>query len=409
MRLSVPQLKYINSNSYFKMDKQRKEKKEFRKLIYQEKALEEFGVKDENSRNHIIYYSWLRKRTEIDPFGANCKEYYLKAFNDAYYICTLALMLPLGLDLNPSNLLKYIENPSIVFPMVHLYLSKIGSISNGIRHFLDVIETKFKIQPDWEQSFEELQAMVSECEYRIDPSIFAQRKLTKEVLSCFEWYKLTGSFKKEKIEYVVKNFARTSDDWHLMCEAIKESAQIIDFENRDDYYVDDEGRTCKDHTFESKGVYQFCDELSERYNELALLSQPMDIDLSIEPITTDYGLNNRNKCFKHNSPFVQELVKKAHKSCCKSKASYVLLEVTLYDHGQLSDRNSHLAFLRKLVEWKILPGITETELNKIAFSMRDKARRLPKEGYRSWDNRPKDKLKCEEIGKILGDDMPYNR
>lgn len=393
------------------MDKQRTEIKEFRKLVYQEKTFDEFGIKDENSLNHIIYYSWLRKRTEIDPFEVNSKEYYLKAFNDAYYICSLALLLPIGLDLKPRKILEYIENPSIVFPMVHLYLSKIGRISDGIKSFLDIIETKFKIQLDWKQNFDELQEAISGYEITIDSSQFAQRKLTKEVLSSIIWWKVTKWFDPDSIKVVFRNYARTNEVWHLMCEAIKESAQIIDFENRNDYYVDDEGRTCKDPTFESRGVYQFCDELSEKYNELAVQAQSLEIgnNLNIEHDSNQVNSENINKCFKFKNSFVRQIIQRAVGSCCHNKASYTLLEMTLYDHGLLSERNSHLSFLRELVEWGILSGITEEELKKIAVSMRNKARRLPKEGYRSWDNRPKDKLKCEEIGKILGDDMPYNR
>lgn len=127
--------------------------REIRKLIYQEKTFEEFGIQREDTLNYIIYYVWLIKRTEIDPFDANSNKHYLKAFNDAYFICTLALLTPVGRDLAPSKIIEFVDKPSIVFPMVHLYLSKLVDSSHGIKSFLDKLETKFKIEPDWEQNY----------------------------------------------------------------------------------------------------------------------------------------------------------------------------------------------------------------------------------------------------------------
>lgn len=270
---------------------------EIRKLVFEnKKRLNDFGIKQTGSLNNLIYYAWLMKRTEIDPFEGKYRDYYLKTFNDAYYVCTLALLLPNGLDLNPSVIMGKIERPSLVFPMVHLYLSRLTVISSGIRCFLDIIETKFKITPDWGQNFYELQKAVSMNEESIDPSIFAQRKLTKEILSKIDWGKVTNEFKKEQIELIVRNYARNNKDWNLMCEAIKAAAQKYDydfgFEDYIDEGIDEDGpytRIVKIpidpydiegnerlEPLKRAGVYQFCDELKERYEELVLEAQPTE-------------------------------------------------------------------------------------------------------------------------------------
>ena len=204
---------------------------EARKLIYEDKtSLNDFNIKEPGSLNHLVYYEWLIKRTEIAPFDTKSKRYYLKAFNDAYYICTLAFLLPVGIELNPSTTKNYVERPSIVFPMVHLFLSKLNGGTHGINIFLDNIETECKIELDWGHNLIQLQKAVIGYEGSIDPTTFAQRVLTKDVLSNIKWEELTNTFDKKRIEAVVCIYTRNHENWNMMCEAIKEAAISYDYD-----------------------------------------------------------------------------------------------------------------------------------------------------------------------------------
>ena len=253
------------------MQKRKGKMDEIRKLVYEDRTLlNDFGINDTGSLNNLIYDEWLLGRQEIDPFETNHLACYLKVFNDAYYVCTNALLLPVGSELYPKSLTDRVDNPSVVFPLACFYLSKLSSISKGINRFIKSMEAGFKSKAVWLQNYSDLKDAVSEYEGSINPTLFAQRELTREVLSSVNWWKTTKQFKKEQIERVVKNYARNQEVWRMMVEAIKESAQNIDFENRYDYYIDDEGNLCTDPTYESKGVYLFCDELKEKYEELSL-------------------------------------------------------------------------------------------------------------------------------------------
>ena len=405
---------------------------EARRLIYEDKtSLNEFNIKEPGSLNNLVY-AWLKKRTEIDPFDAKSKDYYLKTFNDAYYICTLALLLPVGMELKPSATMNYVERPSIVFPMVHLFLSRLNGGTYGIKDFLDIIETKCKIDFDWEQNFIQLQETVAGCADSIEQTNFAQRVLTKDVLSNIKWEELTNTFDKKRIEAVVSNYARNRDIWNMMCEAIKEAAISYDydygFEEYEQEGVDEDGPyvqsikvprnpyDCEGNEIldplKRAGVYEFCDELKEKYDELALVSQKM-IQESLSQGGSD-DKESKESCFKFLNDYVKELVKKALKVCNNHGSDLALLEITLYDHNLLKERNSHLSFLRGLVDWGLLPDISnadnpEDEFKKTVQRIRDKAKKLPKDGkYIDWDNNYyKAKAKCIEIGKRLGNSLPY--
>lgn len=269
---------------------------EERKLIYEErKSLDDFRIKVQGSLNNLIYYNWLSKKTEIDPFGENYKAKYLKAFNDAYYLCTLTLMSPVGMDINNDYIIKPIEIPSVVFPLVRFYLSRLNGSTLAIKHFLDSIETKCKKEADWGQNYIDLQEALEEYNGSVDASVSAQRKLTKDVLSDIKWHELTSSFEKKRIEIVVKFYARERDAWNLMCEAIKAAAISFDYElgfeeieqegwyedgpytqivkvSRDQYDCD--GNDLSD-PLKRAGVYDFCDKLMDKYDELSLDLQTM--------------------------------------------------------------------------------------------------------------------------------------
>lgn len=265
---------------------------EYRKLVFEERAsLNAYGINEAGSLNHLIYYKWLIRRTEIDPFEPNYRVAYLKAFNDTYYICTIALLLPIGKELLPDRLKNRVERPSVVFPLVHLYLSKLTNLSDGIKLFITNLETKFKIEPDWQRNFVELEDAVRGCNVSIGPQPFAQRDLTKEILSAINWKDVTNTFSEERIEDVVKSFARNRGVWLMMLEEIKNAAKAYDhdygYKDYEKEGIDEDGPyrriikvPRKPYDFDGNeisleplkdaGVYQFCDELMGRFDELSI-------------------------------------------------------------------------------------------------------------------------------------------
>ena len=117
-----------------------------------------------------------------------------------------------------------------------------------------------------------------------------------------------------------------------------------------------------------------------------------------------------NKCFRFPSEFTWEKVKTVVDLYYQdSYANLALIEITLYDHGQLKYRNHHKAFVKALVAWGILDVENDDELNLILFGIKDKYRRLSKAGpYLDWGPELlNEKNTCISIGKELGETAPY--
>lgn len=115
------------------------------------------------------------------------------------------------------------------------------------------------------------------------------------------------------------------------------------------------------------------------------------------------------KCFKFNSDFVKRSVSKLVADCYHgSYANLALIEITLFHHQQLKRRNSHTAFVMSLAAWDIITIADDKEFEKIVMGVGDKYKRLPKEGYKEWDDTHKeDRLACERIGEKLDPSMSY--
>ena len=118
------------------------------------------------------------------------------------------------------------------------------------------------------------------------------------------------------------------------------------------------------------------------------------------------------KCFKFTCDFVKlkvaDIIRDYYKG---SYANLALIEITLFDHKQLNRRNSHKAFVKALIAWNLIEVADEEELKKIVSAVTDKHNRLnrmSREGYKKWGNDHPDKSICENIGRDLGDSMPYN-
>ena len=115
------------------------------------------------------------------------------------------------------------------------------------------------------------------------------------------------------------------------------------------------------------------------------------------------------KCFRFNNDFVKRSVSTLVTDFYQGNyANLALIEITLFHHQQLKRRNSHKAFVMSLAAWGIITIADDKEFDLIVMGVGDKYKRLPKEGYKEWDDKDKDdKLACERIGKKLGPTMAY--
>ena len=115
------------------------------------------------------------------------------------------------------------------------------------------------------------------------------------------------------------------------------------------------------------------------------------------------------ECFRFPSVFVKQQVALIVKDFYLNKpVNLALIEVALFDHGQLHQPNSHKNFVQALIDWSILSD--DIDIKKTTNGMASKFRKLPSVGYKQWDNNHLiDRASCTNIGKKLPESMKYNR
>lgn len=97
-----------------------------RKLIYEERPTREhFGVNDSGSLNHLIYDHWLLTRKELNPLETDYYSKIATVFNDAYFICTVAL-IDKSKELNLFYFGDKVSYPAVVYPLACFYLSMLS-------------------------------------------------------------------------------------------------------------------------------------------------------------------------------------------------------------------------------------------------------------------------------------------
>lgn len=293
-----------------------------RKLFYEEKtSLDDFGINDDGSLNQLIYEEWLLTRREMRG-DDSC---ILKVFNDAYYLCTLVWAMP-DAKLKVQTALKWFEIPSVVIPLTRFYLSRVEYLPKGVKWFWKSMEGVF--EDDWERNLNTLEELTSNNKSVITPEMFVPRALTVDLLSSLsekEWRRITKNYSIKYIQIAVTARAKNKDEWHMMVEAIKAAAIKYDydfgFEEEEIDGFDEDGPYTQIvrvpinpydldgneilEPLKRAGVYQFCDELKEKYKELVLASQPMEdksdstktkyqlIDIKLSDMSTDIDKKKR--------------------------------------------------------------------------------------------------------------------
>ena len=149
----------------------------------------------------------------------------------------------------------------------------------------------------------------------------------------------------------------------------------------------------------------------ELYARLLTLIAVWEMMKQDQPHGSNKAQKDKNDCFKFPSDFTREKLEAVmNENYHGSHTELALIEVALYDHGQLKRRNAHTAFIRALVAWGLIKIADEDELEQMRKGLTDKFRRIPKDGYKAWgDELLDDKATCDNIGKQLGDTMPYIR
>lgn len=257
----------------------------FRKIVYDRKSsLNEFEINKEGSLNQIVYDEWLLTRKELH--GEDSK--ILEVFNDAYFICTMAFLIP-ERKYRVSDAVKNIHVSSVVLPLARFYLSRINNLPKGTMRFWQSILSE--MNDNSVLNYNELEEVTRKSNYSLSSETFAPRIITEELLSTIsevEWRNVTHNYRKDLIQFYVTAFAKNKEEWRFLINGIRAAAQKYDIEYGLEEYVDEGYDEDGPYTrtilvprnpFDSDGnyileplkragVYQFCDKLMIQYDEL---------------------------------------------------------------------------------------------------------------------------------------------
>ena len=212
-----------------------------RELVYEEKpSRNDFGINDKGSLNNRLYNEWLLLRKELDPEDSYFYSKITKAFNDAYFVCTVVLMWP-EREIALSYFKNKISMPNIVYPMVHYYLSLLKERKQNTDRLMKMIENMMNKNPEMKKNYDDLPPKGKNS--ALDSSMFDHRKPTLEVLSSMDWRGITNGYRPEEIKRIITLIATNGEEFKMMAEVISEAAKLSEDEfynplpNND--YVDD--------------------------------------------------------------------------------------------------------------------------------------------------------------------------
>lgn len=237
-----------------------------RELIYEEKkSLEQFGINDEKSINHTIYDNWLITRTDLIT-KSNLGLVQLKVFNDAYFICTTALMHQHSIEAK-NYFLKNVDIPSVVFPLALFFLSRVKNSQVDNSRLLKLIETQIQTDEGWKKNFQDINGLEIPKRKKIEASLFAPRKLTPELLSSLKWGGITDGFKIRAIKIIIYYFAKDLNEQKMFAVAIKEGAEEYEWNYNNEICafqgIDEDGKYFyeEEKPIRLSKVYELCDRI----------------------------------------------------------------------------------------------------------------------------------------------------
>ena len=236
-----------------------------------------------------------------------------RVFNDAYYICTLALMHPTNEEF-ASYAYQRCSLPSVVFPLVHFYISNVKDRGYSNSALLKNIEAGLKSEGN-DSNLRKLIKCAENIKVCISSLQFAQRKLTPVLLANIPWYKVTGKFAKEDILKLMRYIPKDRPEWDLMLDAIRNAIKEYEWEyNQNLDYVDDNGQWCQDSPLDMSPTINYCEELKNKYEEKSLYykeSSSITVNDNSSPETTEnfprYTSKKNSKGRPKSKPFEEYL------------------------------------------------------------------------------------------------------
>lgn len=263
---------------------------EVRKLVYEERdSIEEFGINDDGTLNNLVYRKWLltRKEFRTAKTDSEMEKMMLTVFNDAHFICTFSLMHKKS-DKYSRRYIKQSETPSLVMPLVYLYLSHFASVRRDIDDLLKLIEGDCECFPDWKENLQTLKKAVKGFNYSLPASTFSRRIYTPKLLASIRWSQITNGFKVHSVRKSIGFIVNNLNEQKMVARAILRQLKSFEIENEPGLYIDEEDGSLN-YLFDFTETHQLIKELLESEEFQPFNDRKANLD-DIKPVKT----NERN-------------------------------------------------------------------------------------------------------------------
>ena len=245
-----------------------------RELVYEDRvSIKDFGIDEKGALNKLLYDKYLPFASEMQVTKVGFNPRALKAFNDAYYVCSLILSQT-NSTLELSYYIERVQIPSVVLPIVYKYLSLLSTDNDIVKRIMESIEGAAQNESTWRVNLNCIKDITKKKKFKLQ-SAFAFRELTPELLTNIRWWAITNRFEKEVIYKLVSGICKNKKDWHMMLGAIKDAASEYEWNYNNSlsggfYYDEEIGKVCydEDKPIDLSDVIRYCDELDKRVDQV---------------------------------------------------------------------------------------------------------------------------------------------
>lgn len=250
-----------------------------RNLLYETRTnIEDFGVNDGRTVDSCLYHNLTNDKYNIS----------IGMFNDAYYICTLVMIdstpdehIPeyekiVTHNASDSRHPYYKMRKKMVYGMVYVYLKCIASA-------YDAKYRKFRNRLRLSTNIESAILLSHTIETTISDSVFAPRKLTRELLDETDWNTLTNGYKLDDVLKIRDLFGRTASERMTVFNAILRKAQTENANSNMQFERIRALKQVKDRLSDPR--YSFRDDNEEKDADIQISERVKDISEKIGEAT----------------------------------------------------------------------------------------------------------------------------
>lgn len=175
--------------------------KRLRDLLYKEKFLDDFDIRNDKSL-FSIFYNLLITHKGTRPIDIGAERKIEKMFNDACYICTLALHTERP-EMKIGEFRELCYNNDTVLCMVYFLLEKTLPSLPTFERILPTLDQYLRQCEQWDVYQEFVKSCSFNCCTQEKFEFFEIKKITMQEIDNIDWNWITHDYQEDKIRQLV--------------------------------------------------------------------------------------------------------------------------------------------------------------------------------------------------------------